>query len=464
MSVSSSYRINPAEFAEAIAQLRDFVAIPSVSNPNFTDYYSMENLQKAADFTSDRFKDIGFEVRQVSIGGSAPYILAEKIVDVALPTLLFYAHYDVQPVDETKWKTPPFVLTLIDGRAYARGSSDDKAGIVAIITALGLYLREYGVFPCNIKFLSEGEEEYGSEHMEALVEQEKENLKADALIVLDGGNLDTETGTLTASTRGIVNLNLNVKTMEKPTHSGVGCLVPDPSAIMAGLIVSVKDPRTIPGFMDTCHFLNETEVDLLDQSSQTAEAYARDHNLLDGVQLRGDANTSVYSRIAEEPSISFVNGRWGIPNGGNSIQECANCQIGVRITAGQNPDQVAKALRNHLLAQDAQGAQVTITQSEPGCYAWKGDLSGPLTQKYLAALGEVFQTTHVQPCGGALPFLHTFTKISPKMEIIIPGLEDPKCAAHSHNESQDIALFEKAINSIIAFLRRITDEGLGVNK
>lgn len=356
MSVSSSYRINPLEFSEAIEQLREFVAIPSVSNPNFTDYYSMENLQRAADFTAERFKEIGFEVRQVSIEGCAPYILAEKVVDVALPTLLFYAHYDVQPVEETKWNTPPFILTELNGRLYARGASDDKAGIIAIITALGLYLREYGAFPCNVKFLSEGEEEYGSQHMEALVEQEKDNLKADALIVLDGSNADVETGTLTASTRGLLNLELSVKTMEKPTHSGVGCLVPDPSAIMADLMVSMKDPRKIPGFMDTCHFLNETEIQLLDQSSQTAEVYANDHNLLKDVRLRGDSNRSVYSRIAEEPSISFVNGRWGIPHGGNSIQECANCQIGVRVTAGQSPEEVAASLRNYLLAQDAQGA------------------------------------------------------------------------------------------------------------
>lgn len=457
MSVSSSYQINSADLNYALEQLSSFVAIPSVSNP-YADYYSMENLQRAADFTADRFKEIGFEVRQVSIDGSAPYVLAQKIVDVALPTLLFYAHYDVMPVEEAKWKTPPFVLTIIDGRAFARGASDDKAGVIVTSTALALYLREYGIFPCNIKFLSEGEEEYGSKHMEALVEQEKAFLKADALVVLDGGNLDSETGTLTASTRGILNLNLSVKTMEKPTHSGVGCLVPDPSAIMAELMVSVKDPRKIPGFMDTCHFLNETEIQLLNESSQTAEAYASDHNLLNNVRLRGDPNSSVYSRIAEEPSISFVNGRWGISHGGNSIQECANCEVGVRVTAGQDPNKVAEALKNYLLAQDVQGAEVTITQNEAGSHAWKGDLSGPFTQKYLSALGEVFKTTHVQPCGGALPFLHTFTKISPDMEIIIPGVEDPKCAAHSHNESQDIALFGNAINSVIAFLKRIADD------
>jgi acetylornithine deacetylase/succinyl-diaminopimelate desuccinylase-like protein len=454
ISAASSYKINQAELALAIQQLTEFVAIPSVSNPNSPDY-NIKHIKSAADYTAKRLEELGFKVRQVKIGDSAPYVLAEKMVNASKPTLLLYAHYDVQPVDRSKWQSDPFVLTKRDGRLYGRGASDDKGGIIGIITALGAYQKAYGALPVNVKILFEGEEEYGSSHMSALVKQEAARLKADALVILDGGNAGLNTGTLTNSTRGLVNLQLEVKAMEKPIHSGVGCIAPDPAAVLAELMTALGDPKKIPGFMDDCTPLKPMEKEFLRKSSQTSEAYASEHGLVKGAQLRGDPKVSVYERVAEEPSISFVNGGWGVQNGGNSIQESARCQIGVRLTPGQNPDRIAKLLIQYLTSRKVPyGLEVKATLSHEGCYAWKGDLSRPLSQKYLAALGDHFQDTHVQPTGGALPFLRDFQKAFPNMEMIIPGVEDPKCAAHSHNESQDIGLFERAINAMIAFFKK----------
>ena len=454
VSAASSYKINQAELALAIKQLAEFVAIPSVSNPNSPDY-NLKHIKSAADFAAKKLEELGFKVRQVKIGDSAPYVLAEKIVNASKPTLLLYAHYDVQPVDRSKWQSDPFVLTERDGRLYGRGASDDKGGIIGIITALGAYQRAYGVLPVNIKILFEGEEEYGSNHMSALVKQEAARLKADALVILDGGNAGLNTGTLTNSTRGLVNLQLEVKAMGKPIHSGVGCIAPDPAAVLAELMTTLRDPKKIPGFMDDCTPLKSMEREYLQKSSQTAESYASEHGLVKGAQLRGDPNVSVYERIAEEPSISFVNGGWGVQNGGNSIQDSARCQIGVRLTPGQNPDRIAKVLIQYLTSRKVPyGLEVKATLSQAGSFAWKGDLSRPLSQKYLAALGDHFQDTHVQPTGGALPFLYDFQEAFPNMEMIIPGVEDPKCAAHSHNESQDIRLFERASNAMIAFFKK----------
>lgn len=453
-AVSNAYRISSQELALAIKQLKEFVAIPSVSNPNSPDYH-MDHLKSAANYATKKLKELGFRVRQVVINDSAPFVIARKIVDASKPTILLYSHYDVQPVDRTKWLTDPFVLTEKDGRLYGRGSSDDKGGIIGIITALGAYQKAYGALPVNVKILFEGEEEYGSSHMSALIQQEKARLKADALVILDGGNADVNTGTLTNSTRGLLNLNLEVKSMEKPIHSGVGCIAPDPSLALAALMTSLRDPKKIPGFMDDCTPLNPIEREILRKSSQSPESYAEEHNLVKGAELRGDPKASVYERISEEPSISFVNGGWGVQNGGNSIQDTARCQIGIRLTPGQNPERIAKLLTDYLTSQKIPyGLEVKVVQTEPGCFAWKGDLSRPLSQKYLAALGENFQDTHVQPTGGALPFLADFQKIFSKMEMIIPGVEDPKCAAHSHNESQDIGLFERAVNSLIAFFKK----------
>lgn len=452
MSISATYKLSPDELAIAYKHLGELVAIPSISNTNCEDYDS-QKLQKAADYITQKLSDIHLPVRQVSIEGSAPFVLGEKIVDRAKPTILFYAHYDVQPVDANQWKSPPFVMTERDGRLYGRGASDDKAGVIAIITALGAYLKAYNEFPVNVKFLFEGEEEFDSCHMEALLKREKNRLNADAMVILDGDNASVTAGTLTNSTRGLVNLQLEVRAMEKPVHSGGGCLCPDPSQILVDLLSALRDPRAIPGFMDDREPLNEEEIQLLDASSKSPESYASDNGLLPGAQLRGDPSQSIYQRISEEPSISFVNGAWGKPNGGNSIQDVAKCQIGVRITAGQNPERIAKLLTDYLTTHPAgNGLEVKVTQTDEGCFAWKGDLSRPLTQKYLQALRQNFETTHVQPTGGALPLLHEFQRVFPNMEMIVPGVEDPKTAAHSHNESQDMGLFERAANSIISFI------------
>lgn len=472
VSAVKPFQITDTQFHQAIDQLTQFVAIPSVSHPT-SPYYNMDTLQKAADFATKLLKEIGFEARQVFIKDpienptedsssdeasakvSAPFILAEKIVDPSKPTVLLYAHYDLQPVDEDKWETQPFVLTEREGRLYGRGASDDKAGIITIITALGALLKQYGTLPVNVKILFEGEEEYGSTHMEPLLKQEGDNFKADALVIMDCGNKDVHTGTLCTSVRGVVNLTMEVKTMEQPIHSGVGCLARDPGMLLAKLIRSLEDPSEIPGFMDGCEELKDAEREILRKDSQTAKEYAKELKLVGGEakRLRGDSDLSVYERIAETPSISLINGGWGKPKGGNSIQEAARCEIGIRITAGQDPDKAASAVKAHLLAQaKLMEIPVEIQQPEPGCFPWKGDLSGPLTKKYLAALKEVFGKTHAQPSGGGLPLLHTFQATQPKMEMILPGIEDPDTNAHSHNESQDKGLFRRAINSLIGFL------------
>lgn len=453
-SVGSSYKITDQEFNVAIEQLKEFVAISSVSNPNSSDF-NMDSLKKAADFASGSLEKIGFSVRHVTIDGCAPFVLAEKIVDPSKPTVIAYGHYDLQPVDRPQWKSDPYVLTERDGRLYGRGASDDKGGIIAIVTALGAYQKAYGALPVNMKILFEGEEEFGSTHMEELLKQEAANLKADALVVMDGGNLDVNTGTLTMSTRGIVNLTIEVNTMEKPVHSGIGLAVPDPAMMLAKLMVSLDDLSKVPGALDGRTPLTKAEREILRNDSPESQQYRKEHRLKDGVHLRGDPSDSPYEKITEMHSGTFINGGWGKAGGGNSIQSHARAEYGVRITAGQDPEKVAKSLIDHLenTAKELR-IPVTVTQPEKGSFAWKGNSTGPLTQKYLGALKEEFGSAHVQPTGGALPFLHTLQKMQPNMEMIIPGVEDPDCGAHSHNESQDKGLFRKAINAFIGFLKK----------
>lgn len=447
-------RLTDEQFNNALGFLGELVAIPSVSNPNSPDY-NYDTLARAAHFIESKLQDLGFKVSCPSIDGSPPYVLAELFSDTAKPTLLLYGHYDVQPVNREKWNSDPFIMQERDGRLYGRGASDDKGGIVAIIAALEAYKKSAGELPVNIKLLFEGEEEFGSSHMQPLLEQKAEQLQADALIVVDGLNRDVDTGTLTSSSRGLVNLKLKVNALEKPIHSGIGCLVPDPAQALAGLVYLLRDPKAIPGFMETIQPLSEEEREILAKSSQSAESYAMEMGVLKNALLRGDPNVSIYERIVQEPSISIVNMNCGQPNGGNSIQESASCTIGIRIVHGQDPQHVADVVSNYLKSHAIMyNLPIEISKIEKGAWAWKAELARPFAKKYMEALAENFDHSSAMPCGGALPLLREFKDAFPNMEVLVPGVEDPQTSAHSHNESQDILLFRNSINTLISFLNK----------
>jgi len=448
------FRITDAQLNEAVGLLGKMVAIPSISNPNSPDY-KFEHLQIAAQFVAGQLRDLGCEVAYPSIEGSPPFVMAQLGADPAKPTLLLYAHYDVQPVDREMWLSDPFIMQEREGRLYGRGASDDKAGIAAIITALKAYLKSFSELPVNIKLLFEGEEEYGSSHMRAFLEQNSQYLQSDALVVLDGRNRDMHIGTLTCATRGIVTIKLKVNALEKPVHSGSGCLAPDPAQALAGLIYALREPKNIPGFLDSILPLSDQERDILAKNSLSAESYAKEMHVIKTARLRGDPKESIYERIAHEPSISVINMQCGQPNGGNSIQDSATCMIGVRILPGQDPDRVAKIVMDHLQSQAIlYDLPIEMSLVTKGSWAWKAELTRPFSQKYLEALGENFASSAAMPTGGAFPLLREFQEKFPAMEMIVAGIEDPHTSAHSHNESQDRAVFRNAINTLIAFMHK----------
>ena len=199
--------------------------------------------------------------------------------------------------------------------------------------------------------------------------------------------------------------------------------------------------------------MSENEREILKQGSISPETYAKNMGMKPNSQLRGDPDISVYERILNEPSISIINMTCGKPNGGNSIQDTAYCTIGIRVLPGQDPDQIAESVIKYLRLQEVKyNVEVQINQVEKGAWAWKANLSGQFSNLYLQSLKDHFQDVCAMPLGGALPLLHEFQQIFPKMEMIVPGVEDPETNAHSHNESQDIDSFKRSIESLIYFL------------
>lgn len=448
-----SLTVSDAQFQQAQAKLGELVAMKSVSNSSSPDY-SVDTLRKTAEAIGADFDQLGFDIHLVSIEDSAPYIIAKKVVDAALPTIVLYAHYDVQPVDSKEWKSDPFVMEKRDGRLYGRGASDDKAGIVAILTAIKVY-EDAGVsLPVNVTFFSEGEEEIGSAHMPQLLKQKAQKLDGAAMVVLDAMNRDVHTGTLTSSTRGVIGIGMKVTALEQPVHSGIGCLAPDPAGALVKIVAKVlDDPRKVPGLMDGITPLPDADRALLAKGSVSDASYKASVKALPGTSLRGDLTTSVYERIEETPSVSILNinsGTWG---GGNSIQAEATCSIGIRPLVGQDPDEVSRQMQGYLVEQGSKsGCLVEVSSLHDSAHAWKANLLGPFSKAYMTALNDHFPDSAVMPCGGALPLLREFETTFPHMEIIGPGVEDPDTNAHSHNESQSISVFRNSINALVAFL------------
>lgn len=452
-AVATPLKISNDQLGRALHTLGQYVSIPSVSNKGSSDF-DMRQLEAAANFATTRFEALDFTVEQIQVNSSAPYVVAKRVHSELAPTICLYAHYDVQPVERDKWdRGDPFTIFQRDGRLYGRGASDDKGGIVAILAALQALQEAKRFPPVNVTVFLEGEEEINSPNMIAFLQEHAAKINAKALVVMDGINKDVETGTLTSSTRGLVNLELEVQALPKPAHSGLACLVPDPAQVIAQLITALQNPREIPRFMDGAETLSEAERALLRQGSKSAAQYAQEYGVSQGVHLRGDPHESVDERIVGEPSISVVNLTCGVKDGGNSIQDLARCQIGIRLVPGQDPVAVREAVMDHLANQKTLwDTPVKVYRTGEGAHAWKADLTGKYTTLYLSALSQNFPKAGFSPCGGALPLLHKFSRQFPHMEMIVPGVEDPATAAHSHNESQDISVLRNSIDSLMAFL------------
>lgn len=451
-AVSTVLRVTDTQFQNAIDQLGKFVAIPSVSHPT-SPYYKMENLEAAANFTAGWLKNLDFTVTTPRIDNCAPFVIAERIVDKLKPTILIYAHYDVQPVDEEKWTSKkPFVMEKRDERLYGRGASDDKGGIIAILTVLQTYKDAKLELPVNVIVFFEGEEEFGSSHMAALVKQEAKRLQAHALVVLDGMNRDVRTGTLTSSTRGILNINIRVDALRQSVHSGIGVILPDPAKALVDLLHSVRDPEKIPGFMDGCDQIQPDEREILRNGSISEETYKEDNGVVQGARLRGNPQESVYERIVNAPNLTILNMNSGQPRGGNSVQASAEATISIRILPGHNPERIGEIVMKYLSSQAVRyNLPVKIEAPEQGAWAWKAKMGG-FSKAYLDAMKENFEESCAMPCGGALPLLRELGQAFPHMEMIVPAVEDPATNAHSHDESQHIGVFRNAINSLISFL------------
>jgi acetylornithine deacetylase/succinyl-diaminopimelate desuccinylase-like protein len=413
------------------ADLERLVRIPGIAFTGFDH----SNVDRSAEAVAELLRGTGVpDVRIVRKGGQ-PAVIGRRPAPPGAPTVMLYAHHDVQPVgDLTQWETDPFEPVERDGRLYARGVADDKAGVMAHIAAL----RAFGDdLPVGVVLFIEGEEEFGSESLEDLLREYRDDIAADVIVIADSGNWDIGQPALTTGLRGIVNGFVEVRVLRQAIHSGMfGGPVPDALITLSRLIASLHDDNGNVAVEGLVH----AESAPLDYPE---DRFREEAGMLDGVSFIGEGR--LVERLWTRPAIAIL-GIDAPPTAGapNALVPVAKAKFSVRIAPGDEAQRVYDTMIAHLREHAPWGAQVTVELEQLGepCVI---DATGPAYDAAREAFTAAWDG--VQPVdmgvGGSIPFIATFRELFPKAAILVTGVEDPDTSAHGPNESLHLAEFER---------------------
>ena len=413
---------------QAREELAELVAIPSVADPR---QFPPEECRRAAQWVLDRFAALGFTDARLepTADGSEAVVGSRRCARDDAPTVLLYAHYDVQPpLDDAAWRTPPFELIEKDRRWYGRGTADCKGNIVMHLMAL----RALGDdVPVHLRLVVEGSEEQGTGGLEAFVVDHPDMLRADAILVCDTGNAAVGHPAATVSLRGMVNVVVTVEALTTELHSGMfGGAAPDALAALVAMLASLRDAAgntTVDGLDNTHHW---------DGQPYPPEQFRGDAGVVDGVQLLGDGTVS--DMLWARPSITVL----GIdcpPVVGSAaaIVPRTAARLNLRIPPGLDPDVAQEALTSHLRRAAPWGVHVDVQVEATGA-PFQASTDGPAYR----AMAEAMQEAYGRPMarlgqGGSIPLCNVLTDTYPDAEIILIGVEEPLALIHAPNESVD---------------------------
>lgn len=443
-------RLRSAHFED----LCTLVRIPSIS----FDGFPRAEVRKSAEATAHLLEMRGFEkVRLIDFQGCHPYVYGEHCHAPGRPTLLLYAHHDVQPVgDEKAWHTAPFSPVVRNDRLYGRGSADDKAGIVVHTAALASYLASGQNPPLNLKILVEGEEEIGSTHLDAFIGAHLDLLRADAMVLTDTANFDVGVPSITTSLRGLCGVEIEVTSLRQPVHSGMwGGPLPDAGLALSKIIASLTDASgriTIPGIYDRVRPLSPLETKSFAALPHDPARFREQCGLLEGVPMLNEPcdGQNPWVTIWRQPSIAInaieVSSR---REARNVINGHAWARIGIRLVPDMDPAETERALIEHIRAASPFGVRVEI-RSDGATAPWHVMPEHPA----FAAAARALEQGYGKPalftgCGGSIPFVAPLSARLGGVPALLIGVEDPYTNAHSENESLCIPDWESAIRSAI---------------
>jgi acetylornithine deacetylase/succinyl-diaminopimelate desuccinylase-like protein len=459
MDVDAAIAHAEAAFAEARAELERLVRIPSVS----ADPARAADVRASADATAELLRAYGLDrVRIAGVEASRPYVLGEWMrAGPDVPTVLLYAHHDVQPPGVVEnWASDPFSPTERGGRLYGRGAADDKAGAVAHVHAVNAWLRTAGALPCNVRVLVEGEEEVGSPTLHAFLTAHLDELRADVLVLADAGNWDVGVPGLTYSLRGLAAADIELRALDGPQHSGmVGGAIPDPVMALARVLASLVDEHGDPAFdgaFDGLRPPSPEERAPIAGLDDRLDAFARTMGARPGVRLVGDPSTTLHERLWRRPTVTVI-GIDGHPIHGSSNQIVARAaaRVSMRLGPGQDPDRVVEALRRHVVARVPWGLECRFTPLE-GAPAWETDPTGPAFDAARRALRRGFGTEPVlMGVGGSIPFVGPFADAFGGIPALLMGPDDPHSRIHGENESLHLGDWCSLIRAEVALLAEL---------
>jgi acetylornithine deacetylase/succinyl-diaminopimelate desuccinylase-like protein len=407
------------------------VRIPSVSAAAF----DAQQVERSAQAVAALLAGAGLPDVQILRAGGAPAVVARRPAPDGAPTVLLYAHHDVQPPgDPDLWTTPAFEPVERDGRLYGRGAADDKAGIIVHLAALRALAGELGV---GVTVFVEGEEEVGSPTFEGFLHAHRERLAADVIVVADSGNWRIGVPALTSSLRGLVDGVIEVRTLDHAVHSGMfGGAVPDAMTATLRLLSTLWDDAgdvAVAG-------LHATEADDLGYGEDLLRA---DSGLLDGVRLVGTGRLE--SRLWTRPALAIIGiDAPSVAEASNTLLPAVRAKFSLRLAPGQDPKAAFAALSEHLAARVPWGARVDVTLGEAGP-PWAGDVGGDVYDAARWALQAAWGHRPVHMgMGGSIPFIAALQEVYPAATVLVTGVEDPDTRAHGTDESVHLRELERA--------------------
>ncbi|MGH0036241.1 MAG: M20/M25/M40 family metallo-hydrolase [Myxococcota bacterium] len=447
-------------FPRTLEELESLARIPGVSAAGFDP----AEVERSARAIAALLEDVGLDgVEILRVAGAHPYVTAHwRRAGPDAPTVLLYAHHDVQPPGRLdRWKSPPFEPTLReDGRLYARGIVDDKAGVMVQVAALRAWLDARGELPCNVVVLVEGEEEIGSAHLAEFLRAHRERLVADVIVLSDTANLEAGLPSITTSLRGLAVVDVHVRALDHPLHSGLwGGPVPEAASALSVILARLYDARgqvAVPGFHDGVPAPTPAERAIRSALPFDEAGFRRDAGLVEGARIAGDDRATVYERLWTQPSLS-VTALEAVPlaESANQLIAEASARVGVRVAPSQDPGALAERVASFLRRDPPWGVEVQtgIQALAPG---WETRTDHPAFAAARRALHSGFGRDAVFiGCGGTIPFVGPFAEVLGGAPALLLGLEDPVCNAHGENESLHLGDFRKAAESTAHLLQEL---------
>jgi cysteinylglycine-S-conjugate dipeptidase len=417
--------------------LERLVAIPGVSAKAFP----AAEVRRSAKAVAATLTEYGLDAVHLLETNGHPAVFGELPLSTGAPTVLVYGHHDVQPPGRLdRWLSPPFEATVRDGRIYGRGTADDKGGFLA-------YLAAARTSPCNLKFLIEGEEEIGSPHLAALLHEHRALFACDFIVLCDTPNFARGVPALTYRLRGNCIVDVEVRCLERPLHSGQGGgLAPDSVMILCTLLARLQredGTLAIPG-LDERVRVDEAQLAAMRALPFDREQVRRDFGLRDGVTLQDESWESVWAR----PSLT-VTAIEAVPiaQAANQIADAARARLSLRTVRDIDTAVAGKLLGSALQANVPHGAELTTTIAG-GPSWWEADPRHPIFAVARRALSRGFGVDAVMiGSGGSIGFVQPFADLAGDVPPLLTGVQDPRSNAHSENESLDLGDWQKTMTS-----------------